>query len=216
MALITAAVVLAQTALILWLVWERRRRRTAELEVQHRVAELAHAARLAAVGELISSITHEISQPLTSILSNASAGQFLMDSRRPPMGEIREILTAIRDEDVRASAVVRQLRELLAKYAHDVQLLDINELIARVLRLVGGTLCCHGVSLKTDFQPHLPPVEGDAVHLQQVVLNLVTNAIQAMTQMPPGCRRLRVRTVLRHGRDVEVAISDTGPGISRE
>jgi PAS domain S-box-containing protein len=184
-------------------------RKRAEEAMQH----LAHAARLAAVGELTASIAHEINQPLGAILSNTEAAELLLESGSPSLDKVRMILADIRKDDLRASEVIRRVRGLLRKRELLMLPLDLNEVAGEVGRLVAANASRHSVALETEVAPGLPAVRGDRVHLQQVLLNLLLNAIDAMTDTPPAERRIVVRTGRDGGRSVRVSISDRGPGV---
>ncbi len=175
--------------------------------------KLAHASRLAVLGELTASIAHEINQPLGAILSNADAAELLLEAGPGRLDEVRRILADIRKDDLRASEVIRRMRELLGKRPLERQPLDLNEVVAGVLQLLGGDAARRGVALEIDLAPGLPAVHGDRVHLQQVLLNLLLNGMEAMADTP-ACRqrRLAVRTA-RNGGGVEVAVTDRGTGI---
>jgi PAS domain S-box-containing protein len=177
--------------------------------------ELAHAARVAVVGELTASIAHEINQPLGAILSNADAAEMLLESSPAPLDEVRQILHDIRKDDLRASEVIRRIRTLLRNRAMEVQPVDLNEVISEALALIGADARRRRVALGTELARDLPIVRGDKVHLQQVLLNLVFNGMEAMAGVP-GERGLTVRTGVKENRFAEVAVSDTGPGILPE
>ncbi|MGH8698464.1 MAG: PAS domain S-box protein, partial [Burkholderiales bacterium] len=175
--------------------------------------KLAHASRLAVMGELTASIAHEINQPLGAILSNADAAELLLESGSGRLDEVRRILADIRKDDLRASQVIRRMRELLGKRPLERQPLDLNEVASGVLQLVGGDAARRGVALEVELAPGLPAVHGDRVHLQQVLLNLLLNGMEAMADPPASRqRRLAVRTARSDG-GVEVAVTDSGPGI---
>jgi PAS domain S-box-containing protein len=184
-------------------------RKRAEEAMQH----LAHTARLAAVGELTASIAHEINQPLGAILSNTEAAELLLESGSPSLDKVRMILADIRMDDLRASEVIQRVRALLRKRELAMLPLDLNEVAGEVGRLVAANASRHGVALDTEFAPGLPAVRGDRVHLQQVLLNLLLNAIDAMLDTPPAERRIVVRTARDGDRSVRVSISDQGHGI---
>jgi PAS domain S-box-containing protein len=184
-------------------------RRHAEEELRAARLDLAHASRLALVGELMASIAHEINQPLTSILSNASAGL-----RRLPAHakELWEIFGDIRDQGRRAGEVIERVRALAGKRPLERQALDMNEVAGEIVTLVRGEARRRGVTLRTELVPSLSAIGADRVSLQQVMLNLVLNGMDAMDQQQAEERRLIVRT--RQLADtVEVAVSDTGHGI---
>jgi PAS domain S-box-containing protein len=175
--------------------------------------ELAHAARLAIVGELTASIAHEINQPLGAILSNADAAEMLLESSPAPLDEVRQILDDIRKDDLRASEVIRRLRTLLRKREMEVQPVDLNDMILEVLRLVRAEAGRRVVAVETSLAVDLPLVRGDKIHLQQVLLNLLLNGMEAMADAPGG-RRITVRSSVDGNGLVEIAVSDTGSGIA--
>jgi signal transduction histidine kinase len=207
------AIIAAQAALIVALLVNRRRRRLAELEVQHQRSELAHASGLAVVGELTASIAHEINQPLGAILSNADAAELLLESGAPHE-PIRHILEDIRQDDLRASEVIRRLRALLRKHEIETRPFDLNEAIADALRVVRAEAERRHVAVDAELAA-LPIVRGDRTHLQQVLLNLIVNGMDAMADIHVSRRRLLVRTA-RAGGDVEVSVTDAGHGIPAE
>jgi C4-dicarboxylate-specific signal transduction histidine kinase len=174
--------------------------------------KLAHASRLAVMGELTASIAHEINQPLGAILANADAAELLLEAGHQRLDEVRRILADIRKDDLRASEVVRRIRELVRSQQFERQPLDLNEVIADVLQLLGADAARRGVALEAALAPGLPVVRGDRVHLQQVLLNLLLNGMEAMADTPNPRRRLTVRTEVNGG-GVEVAVTDNGCGI---
>jgi PAS domain S-box-containing protein len=177
--------------------------------------KLAHASRLAVMGELTASIAHEINQPLGAILSNADAAELLLEAGSGRLDEVRRILADIRKDDLRASQVIRRMRELLGKRPLERQPLDLNDVAAGVLQLLGADAARRGVTLEIELAPGLPAVHGDRVHLQQVLLNLLLNGMEAMADTPASRRRLAVRTA-PDDTGVGVAVTDSGPGIPRE
>lgn len=189
-------------------------RKAAEDELRAARLDLAHASRLALVSELIASIAHEINQPLTSILGNASAAlrRLASDVRPAETPELREIFVDIRDQVRRAGDVVERVRALAGKRPLERQTLDVNEVAGDIVRLVGGEARRRGVTLRTDLGPSLPAVAADRVCLQQVMLNLIMNAMDAMDQLAANERLVVVQT---RGLPtaVEVAVSDVGHGI---
>jgi PAS domain S-box-containing protein len=173
---------------------------------------LAHASRLAVVGELTAMIAHEVNQPLGAILSNADAAEILLQSDRPPLDEIREILADIRKNDLRADEAIRRIRALLRKREMQIQPLNLNEMVSDVLRLVTGDALRRRVQVQSHLAPGLPDALGDRIHLQQVLLNLILNAMDAMNDTPAPLRPLRVHT-RQNENCLEVAVTDCGPGI---
>ena len=176
--------------------------------------DLAHASRLALAGELVASIAHEINQPLTSIQSNASAGLRRLNDGPGPSSvtELREIFLDIRGQSRRAADVVARVRALADRRPVERQLLDVNEVAGGIVRLVGTEVRRRGVTVRTELAPSLPAIAGDRVCLEQVILNLVSNAMDAMEQLDEEERQLLVRT-RRLDAAVEIAVSDVGHGI---
>jgi signal transduction histidine kinase len=210
------AAVIAQSALIIALLYQRARRRRAEIVAQQQHMDLAHASRLTIVGELTASITHEISQPLGAILSNAETAEILLQSKQPHLGEVQQILADIRKDDLRASEVIRHMRELLRKRELELKPIDLNAAASDVLRFVAGETHRQGVKIEKQFADNLPVVRGDVIHLQQVLLNLILNGMEAMSESSESNRRLTMRTAYDGKANVEVAVEDSGPGIPPE
>ena len=176
---------------------------------------LAHVSRLAVVGELTAVIAHQINQPLGAILSNADAAEILLDSGKPPLKQIREILADIRRNDLRADEAIKRIRALSCRREMQMQTLDLNETISEVLRFVAGDALRRRVLVLKDLTSGQPWVFGDRVHLQQVLLNLIVNGMDAMNETEDTDRHLRV-TTRRNGDCVEVLVSDCGHGIQPE
>jgi C4-dicarboxylate-specific signal transduction histidine kinase len=174
---------------------------------------LAHAARLAVMGELTASLAHEINQPLSAILNNADAAELLLEHGPGRLDEVRRILADIRKDDLRASEVIRHARELLRNREPERRPIDLGELVAGVLKFLARDAERRRVALERELAPDLPLVYGDKVHLEQVLLNLVLNGMDAMADTPASRRRLAVRTA-RSGSAVEVAVTDNGHGIA--
>jgi len=177
--------------------------------------KLAHASRLAVMGQLTALIAHEVNQPLGAILSNADAAEMLLEAGAGRLDEVRRILADIRKDDLRASEVVRRIRELVRTHELERQPLDLNEVTSGVVQLLGADATRRGVAVETELAAALPAVRGDRVHLQQVLLNLLLNGMDAMAEMPEPQRRLAVRTASGDG-GVEVSVTDAGPGIPPE
>jgi PAS domain S-box-containing protein len=188
-------------------------RKQAELAVQQQRQLLTHLTRVATLGELSGALAHELNQPLTAILSNAQAALRFLAREPVDLAELREILQDIADEDRRAGEVIRRLRALLRRGETPGQPLDVNELTSDVLRLAHSELIAHGVTVTAQLTPELPRVAGDRVALQQVLLNLIVNACDAMRLDEPDQRQLTVTTALDGEGAVRVAIVDRGAGI---
>ncbi|HMN45614.1 MAG TPA: ATP-binding protein [Povalibacter sp.] len=208
-----ALLLLVQTALIVILMIQNHRRRKAQDEAQRQRSEVTHAARLVLVGEMTASIAHEVSQPLGAILSNADAADLLLQADPVPLDEIRRILEDIRRDDLRAHDIIRNLRKLLAKRELRMERIDINEIVQTALALSRSDAMRRGIVIRSALEDALPRASGDPVHLQQVMLNLIINAMDALQEVAADRRRIEVQT-RRHGaKSVEVCIVDTGPGI---
>ena len=188
-------------------------RKRAEMETARQRNELAHASRLTMMGELIASIAHEINQPLGAILSNAETAAILLQSEQPRLEKVQQILADIRKDDVRASEVIRHMRELLRKRELELKLVDLNAVISDVLRLIDSERRRRGVEIEKQFADTLPLVHGDVIHLQQVLLNLILNGMEAVSESPESNRRLKMRTAYDGKGNVELAVEDSGHGI---
>jgi PAS domain S-box-containing protein len=174
--------------------------------------EIAHLSRVAMLGELSGSIAHEINQPLMGILSNAQAAQRFLAQDDVNLDEVREILVDIVEDDKRAGEVIRRLRTLLKKGEVQNTLLDINAVVDDVVRLTRNDLMNRDVAVSTELTPDLPPVFGDQIQLQQVLLNLLMNACEAM-EAASGTPQVHIRTRRTDGGGVELSVSDRGGGI---
>jgi signal transduction histidine kinase len=211
--ILVATVIALQTALILGLLYERRRRRAAERAARNSMAELAHVNRLATAGELSASIAHEVNQPLTGIVAHANAGLLWLSAAKPNLDEARTTFKDIVEAGHHAAEVVQNIRGFVTKSVPQNALLDMNDLIRRVLALAHADLRAHGITVATLLAEPLPPVLGDRVQLKQVVMNLVMNAVDAMATVADRERILRITTAPHEG-GLLVRIEDSGPGIA--
>jgi PAS domain S-box-containing protein len=177
---------------------------------------IAQAGRLALLGELTASIAHEINQPLGAILSNADALEILLEGKRAEPDQIRAILADIRREDLRASEVIRHVRSLVRRREMEMKSLDINQVVREALLLADAECRRRKVALETDLAPGLPAVFGDPISLQQLLLNLIMNGMDAMNDLAVRERRLILRTGRDGNESVEVAVVDAGTGIPDE
>jgi signal transduction histidine kinase len=200
-----------QAALISWLFYEIGRRRRAEIRSRSAMAELTYMNRRAAAGQLSASIAHEVNQPLAGIAIRASAALRLLAAETLDIDKIRAALTQIESASHRAGEIITSVRAMFKKDAPKRVPNDINQLILTVLSIVRVELQKHGVELQTQFNDRLPNVNGDKVQLQQVVLNLVMNGIEAMHSVRH--RVLKVQTDQTEPGMVHVSIEDTGTGI---
>ena len=192
-------------------------RRRAELEAQRSRQELAHVTRVSAMGELTASLAHELNQPLAGTLTNAQAARRFLEMTPPDVRELRSILVDIVEDDKRAADVIQRLRDLLRKGEFQMRRVDLNGLIRDVVKLLGSDTVIRNVLVALDLEERRPTiVSGDRVQLQQVVLNLVLNAMDAMADSPVADRNLLVRTEHSDPESVEVLVEDTGPGLDKD
>jgi two-component system sensor kinase FixL len=199
--------------LIFALLVQRRRGRVAELEVQKRRQEMAHLTRVSTLGELAGSLAHELNQPLTAILSNAQAAQRFLAVQPADVEEVREVLKDIVQDNNRASEVIRRLRDLAKKGFLDVAALDLAAIVDDVVLLVHSDAILHNVSISLDIDSDAPKVQGDKVQLQQVMLNLLLNAFQAMKDCSAKDREVTVRAGFDGAGMVVVTVRDSGTGL---
>ncbi|MGA9894724.1 MAG: ATP-binding protein [Xanthobacteraceae bacterium] len=208
-----AAVLAAQTFLIVYVLIQNRRRRVAEAETAEQRLEVAHLMRVSVLGELSGAIAHEINQPLTAILSNAQAALHLLGQSSPNLEEVRDAIDDIVHEDNRAGDVIVRLRNLLKKGERKSEQVDLNELVMSTIALLNSELIGRHVEVETDLDSRLPATFGDPVQLQQVLLNLFMNAMDAMASTAESQRRIKVSTRALEAGAVEIRIRDRGPGI---
>lgn len=187
--------------------------KTAEIESALQRQEVAHLMRVSVLGELSGAIAHEINQPLTAIQSNAETGLDLLAATSPDLVELRDVLQDIVDDNRRASEVIQRLRNLLKKGEPTLIAIDLNELVTSTLALLNNELISRRISVKLDLTSALPATIGDPVQLQQVLLNLVVNAMDAMGSTPPAQRLVTVSTLMTRAGAIEVRVRDSGPGI---
>jgi signal transduction histidine kinase len=187
-------------------------RKRAEGEAQRSRQELAHFTRVSTMGELTASLAHELNQPLTGILTNAQAARRFLDMNPPDLAELRAILGDIIEDDKRAADVIQRLRDLLRKGESQVGPLDLNCLIRDVVKLLGSDTVIRNVNVTLDLDERATFVVADRVQIQQVVLNLILNAMEAMAEGARG-RDLAVRTRNTETMAVQVAVEDSGPGL---
>jgi PAS domain S-box-containing protein len=192
---------------------DRKRAERAYTQVQ---MELIHANRIATMGQLSASIAHEISQPLGAALSYANAASHWLAAQPPNLEEVRRDLGFIVQSGVRASEVIDRIRALVKKAPPRKDRLEINEAILQVIALAQNEMASKGISLRTQLAEALPATQGDRVQLQQVILNLLINAIEAMSEMSEGPRELLISTAKTDSEGVLVAVRDSGPGLAPE
>jgi signal transduction histidine kinase len=210
--IVTAAVIAMQSALIAMLLVQRARRQRAEDQVRARREELAHALRVATLGELSASLAHEITQPLTAIAANAQAARRML-SNPAGAGELKEALDDIAGDADRAGSILRRLRAMARKQPSEHQPVDINATVTAVTTILRRDIIQANISLQVRLAEDLPRVFGDPVQLQQVVLNLVINACQAMAEVVDRPRVLRIETAEPKPGSIEITVADTGAGV---
>jgi PAS domain S-box-containing protein len=187
--------------------------KTAESEAELQRQEVAHLTRVTVLGELSGAIAHEVNQPLTAILSNAQAALYLLAPETPNFAEIRGALEDIVQEDNRAGDIIQRLRGLLKKGESKFESVDLNKLVEATIALLRHEAIARRVSVETELAASLPPVLGDSVQLQQVLLNLIMNAMDAMVSTPDALRQIKIWTRVTASGTVEVCLKDRGPGI---
>jgi PAS domain S-box-containing protein len=192
---------------------DRKRVERAYAQVQ---MELAHANRVATMGQLSASIAHEISQPIGAVLSYANAASHWLDAQPPNLEEVRRDLGLITESGVLGCEVIDRIRALVKKAPPRKDRLEINEAILEVIALIRNEMANNGISVRTQLAETLPAIQGDRVQLQQVILNLLINAIEAMSGMSEGPRELLISTRDTETDGVLVAVRDSGPGIAPE
>jgi C4-dicarboxylate-specific signal transduction histidine kinase len=186
----------------------------AEAMLRQRLDEIAHLNRVAAMGELATSLAHELNQPLAAILLNSQAASRFLSGRPPDLVRVRDCLNAIAADDERAGEVIQRLRGLLKKGEPQASLVYVNEVVSDALRLVGNDALLRRVSVRFEPLPGLPPVLGDRIQLYQMVLNLIVNGLDAVAERPAGDRWVLVETAKADGGGVELTVEDSGTGIA--
>ena len=197
-------------------VTERRRHEEERARLRQLEADLAHINRVSTLGEMAASLAHEITQPFTTARNNASAALNFLDKKPPDLGEVREALDCIVSDADRAGAIIGRIRDHIKKAPPRKDRFDVNEAINEVIVLARGEITKNGVSVDTHLTDGVISVEGDRVQLQQVALNLILNAVEAMGSVQEGPRELSISTEQNQVKGVLVAVRDTGPGIDGE
>ncbi len=215
------AVILMQGGLITVLLHEHRRRRLAEILSRQRMAELAHVNRFSTASELTASIAHEINTPLGAILTNAESAVMILESQSPDIAalpdivELKNIVNAILQDDRRSAEVIRRMRSLLKKTPFELKKFDFNDLVRQTVEFFSSLAVAQKFGIVSVITPDALPILGDRIQLQQVILNLVVNAIDAMKDTPAENRIINIRTS-RAEKFAELSVSDRGPGIPKD
>ena len=216
-----SAVLLIQAGLIAVLLQEHRRRQRAEVLSRQRMTELAHVNRFATAGELTASIAHEINQPLGSILANAETAEAILKSQSPDIAELpdiielKDIVNDILHDDRRASEVIRRMRSLLKKAPFEQKQFDLNDVVRETIRFFSSLTSGRKYELVSVTTPETLPILGDRIQLQQVILNLVMNGVEAMRDTPSENRIISIRTS-RVENFAQLSVSDRGSGIPED
>ena len=205
-------VLVVQSLLIVGLVYQRRARQRAELDSRQNLALAADASRRQTMSALAASIAHEIGQPLTSMTHNAQALQMMIAADRAPLDTIGEVVSDIRSQGVQAMQIIERHRAMLRSHQLAKKPIDLHAVISESLALVGHDMRARQIETTVDLSSTPCIISGDQVLLQQVLVNLVINAMDAMAETPPAHRRVTIRTEVRAA-DVAVSVRDTGTGL---
>jgi len=211
-----ATALMIQTSLIIWLYYEHRRRRSAEADSRSALAKFADMNRVATAGELTASIAHEIKQPLAAMVTNANAGLRWLAKETPDLDETRKAITNVVSDGHRASEVIGSVQAMFKKDNQAKTTVDLNNVIQDVLGLVRGELQTQGILVQSGLTRPLPLVLAHSGQLQQVIMNLVRNAADAMHTVSGRPRVLRVKTAVHGPDDVLLSVEDSGTGIAQE
>jgi two-component system, LuxR family, sensor kinase FixL len=185
-----------------------------EKESRQHLMELAHVTRVSTLGELSSSLAHELNQPLTAILSNAQAAQRFLGKDTPvDLDEVRDILKDIVEQNQRAGQIIYHMRAMLKKGVAQLKPVDLNEVIREMLNILHSDLVARNVRVKMELNPRLPPVLCDRIQIQQVLMNLTLNSCDAMANLAPSERSLTIGTGSSEPGFARVFVADHGPGI---
>lgn len=209
----SVTLLVGQSALIVAFIIQLRRRKKAEQKVLMQRDQLAHVGRVSSLGQLAASIAHELNQPLGAILRNAGAAERLLQKADPDIRELRAIVDDIRADDRRASTVIERMRALLTRHSLDFEALDLKEVLHEAADLLKYEAVQRGVALKVVTAPGLPSVHGDRVHLQQMVINLVLNSMDALQGKPDGAVVIEAEPDASTGM-IALRVRDNGQGIT--
>ena len=188
----------------------------AEQKLRQAQAELAHVTRVTTLGELTASIAHEVNQPITGAITNAEAALRWLDTRPPNLDEVREAICSVVKDGTRAADIIGRIRALIKKTPPRKARFDLNEAILNVITLTRSEIQKHGVLLQTQLAPGSPLVQGDRIQLQQVILNLILNAVEAMSGTDGGPRELLISTGNEASGGLLVTVRDSGPGLESQ
>lgn len=207
---------LAQAITIVGLLVQRRQQHRAEAQIERQRTELAHVSRVSTMGQLASALTHELNQPLGAILRNAEAAEIFLRNNPPNLEEVRAILTDIRRDDKRAGNVIDRMRALYKRRSLVLNPLDLRELVEDTIVLTRTDAAAREIKLTAQIPSQLPAARGDRVHLQQVLLNLILNGMDAMKGVPKTRRSLVTRVSETKNGNLRVDVMDRGTGLAPE
>jgi PAS domain S-box-containing protein len=202
--------------LVLSVVRDVTERKRAAEALQQMQEQLAHANRVATMGQLTASIAHEIAQPIGAVYNRANAALNFLNRDPPDLGEVREAISRIGDAAERAREIIGGIRDQVKKSPSRKDVFDLNRAIEEVLLLASNAITKDAIAVQTEFARDLPLLHGDRVQLQQVALNLILNALEAMRSTSDPLRDLRISTEAKEAGDVLVSVRDSGPGITSE
>ena len=188
-------------------------RKLAELEAQQHRNEVAHLSRVTTLGEISGSLAHELNQPLGAILAYTEAAELHLQSQTPNLDQVRDILAHIHKEDLRAGEIIHGIRTFLRRRELERQPLDVAQLVEEAVRLLSSDAAARKTTMGLEIPADLPRVTGDRIHLQQVLLNMLVNGMDAMSTHPVADRRITIRATALDPHTVEIAVSDAGVGI---
>jgi two-component system, LuxR family, sensor kinase FixL len=191
-------------------------RKQVEEKLNKTQVELAHVNRVTTIGQLAASIAHEVNQPIAATITNANAALRFLNAQPPHLGEVRDALTEIANDGRRAGDVIGRIRALIRKVPPRYETMDVNQTILEVLALARTQMDSNGVALQTQLADGLPQVAADRVRIQQVMLNLIVNAIEAMSAVSGTARRLSVSTADDGAGGVHITVQDNGPGLTQQ
>ncbi len=188
----------------------------AQEETHRHREQINRLSRVSLLGEMTASLAHELYQPLSAIITNANAGMRSIDKGKEDPGMLREILIDVEADGRRAHDIIRNVRNTIKKSRPTLSRIDVNELVAKVVHIVRPDAVAHSCDLETSLATDLPVIEGDPVQIQQVLVNLVSNALDAMRETPPDRRKVEVSTAANGDNEVHVSVRDHGTGIRTE